>query len=99
MQTYVSKRAVKDVHGAVVRVVLDVFHVVLHLHLDRVPVIVFTTLELLIPIFSAQSLRFAEKEEHLMAHIACMRVDQALSDKHNPVHVHEFSPLRTPTPT
>ena len=61
-QTYVSERAVKDIHGTVVHVVLNVLDVVLHLHLDGVPIVVFATLELLVSILSAQPLLCAGEE-------------------------------------
>ena len=55
--THLSKGSIKDVHGAVVHGVLHVLDVVLHLHLDGVAVVVLTTLELLVPVLSCQSLQ------------------------------------------
>ena len=57
---YLSKCAIKDVHGAVIRAAVRVLNVVLHLHLDRVAIIVFSTLELLVPVLPRQTLKQCE---------------------------------------
>ena len=49
--------AVKDVERAVVPGVLQVLHVVLHLHLHRVAVVVLPALELLVAVFALESLQ------------------------------------------
>ena len=62
MQTYLSKSAIKDVHWTVVHAVLHVLDIVLHLHLDRVAVVVLTALELLVTVFSCQTLARVERQ-------------------------------------
>ena len=50
--TYLSKGSIKDIHWTVVPGMHHVLDIVLHLHLDRVAIIVLTTLELLVPVLS-----------------------------------------------
>lgn len=52
-----SVAAVKDVERAIVTGGLQVFHVVLHLHLHRVAVVVLATLELLVTVFALEALQ------------------------------------------
>ena len=56
--THLSKGSIKqDVQWAIVHGVLHVLDIVLQLHFDRVAVVVLTTLELLVPVLSRQSLQ------------------------------------------
>ena len=54
--THLSKGSVEYIHGAVVGAVLHVLHIVLHLHLDRVTIIVLTTLKLLVSVLPCKTL-------------------------------------------
>lgn len=49
--------AIKDVEGAVVTGRLQILHVVLHFHLDRVAIVVLAAFELLVAVFALESLQ------------------------------------------
>lgn len=52
-----AETAIKDVEGAVVTGRLQILHVVLHFHLDRVAVVVLAAFELLVAVFAFESLQ------------------------------------------
>ena len=62
IMTHLSEGSIKYVHWAVVRGVPHVLDIVLHLHLHRVAIVVLTTLELLVPVLSRQSLQKCRNE-------------------------------------
>ena len=55
--TNLTKRAIKYIQGTIITISVHVMQVILHLHLDRVSIIVFPTLELLVPVLSTQPLK------------------------------------------
>ncbi len=52
-----TETAIEDVEGAVITGRLQILHVVLHFHLDRVAIVVLATLELLVAVFALESLQ------------------------------------------
>ena len=54
--THLSEGAIKNVHWRVINSGLHVLHIVLHLHFDRVAIVVLATLELLVTVLTGQPL-------------------------------------------
>ena len=59
--TYITITAIKYIEGRVIPVVIHVVDVIFHLHFNAVTFIIFTTLELLVPVFVSQALQVKYK--------------------------------------